>query len=260
MIPSSKWSLHRFFAKHPVIKGYMPPTALYRPTLLGTYLHRYHTVFIKPSREHMGRGIIKVWKTHRGYSFVKQRGQTVSVPTLSRLRQKLQQKIGEKQHIIQKGIPLSKVKGRPFDIRVMMMRNGSGKWQYAGMLAKVAAKNSVVTNVAGGGKVITVQRAIAQSRSVKPERRAKLMRELIKMSYLICDHFNKYKHSSLIGIDWAIDKTGKLVLIEVNFDFPGYGPFADLPTKIYYHRIKRLRSEYLAWRKQRKRKKPALSS
>lgn len=260
LIPSSKWSLHRFFAKHPVIRKYLPPTALYQEPLLDAYLRQYDTVYIKPCSTHMGKGIMKVWKQEGGYALVKERGQTVFAPSLEALKERIGQSAGQSKHIIQKGIPLSEVNGRPYDIRVMMMRNGAGKWQYAGMLAKVAGADSVITNVArGGGYVTTVRHALQQSRAVPPENVKKLIRELIDLSYQVCTHFNKYKHSSQIGIDWAVDKQGNLALIEVNFDFPSHGLFAKLPDKTYYRTIKRLRSQYLALRARRRCKKPASS-
>ncbi|EMT53005.1 hypothetical protein I532_09507 [Brevibacillus borstelensis AK1] len=258
LIPSSKWSLHKFFDRHPVIRGYLPATALYQPALLDSFLQKYDTVYIKPSSTHMGKGIMKVWKTDSGYAWVKERGQTVTASTLGELKPIVNQSVGNSKHIIQKGIPLAEVNGRPFDIRVMMLRNGAGKWQYAGMLAKVAGPDSVITNVArGGGYVTTVPKALRQSQAVKSEQVNTVTRELIRLSHHVCSHFNKYKHSSQIGIDWAVDKKGGLSIIEVNFDFPSHGLFAKLPDKTYYRLIKRLRSQYLARRARLKKRKPA---
>ncbi|MEJ8547547.1 YheC/YheD family protein [Brevibacillus borstelensis] len=258
MIPSSKWSLHKFFDRHPIIRSYLPATSLYQPALLDSFLQKYDTVYIKPSSTHMGKGIMKVWKTDGGYALVKERGQSVTVSTLGELKQLVDQNAGNAKHIIQKGIPLAEVNRRPFDIRVMMLRNGAGKWQYAGMLAKVAGPDSVITNVArGGGYVTTVRQALLQSGAVKPEQASSVIRELVRLSHQVCTHFNKYKHSSQIGIDWAIDKKGTLSVIEVNFDFPSHGLFAKLPDKTYYRTIKRLRSQYLARRARLKKRKPA---
>lgn len=75
MISSSKWSLHKFFSKSPHIRPYLPPTTLYQPASLDSYLDKYDTVYIKPTRTHMGKGIVRVWKTGSGYQFVKERGQ-----------------------------------------------------------------------------------------------------------------------------------------------------------------------------------------
>ena len=54
--------------------------------------------------------------------------------------------------------------GRPFDLRVMVQRHPNAHWQVTGMLAKVAGKGFIVTNIRrSGGKVVTVENAIRHS-------------------------------------------------------------------------------------------------
>ncbi|QRG69095.1 YheC/YheD family protein [Brevibacillus choshinensis] len=258
MISSCKWSLHKFFAKSPHIHPFLPPTSLYQPALLQTYLGKYDTVYIKPTRTHMGKGIIRVQKEGGGYQFVKERGEPVHVSSLGELQQKLEKQCAEKKYIIQKGIDLAELNGRPYDIRVMMMRNGLGKWQYAGMLAKVAGSDSIITNVArGGGYAVTVPHALEKSLSLRPPEIRKIERSLIRLSYQVCSHFNKYRHSAQIGVDFAVNKHGEIVLIEVNYDFPSHGLFAKLKDKTYFRTIKRLHFQY---RSRVKRKKSSLTA
>ncbi len=245
MIPSSKWSLHKFFSRNPVIRKHLPSTAVFEKSSFIEYLNKYKTVFVKPSNKHMGKGILKVWKTDNGYQFVKERGDSVHASTMEELYQSMKQHSDTGRYIIQKGIDLAEVKGRPFDIRVMMMRNGQARWQYAGMLAKVAGPSSVITNVArGGGYVMSVKQALIQSKAIEPNRVRTVIRDMIRLSHLVCRHFNKYKYSSQIGIDFAVDQTGKLSIIEVNFDFPSHGLFAKLKDKTYFRTIKRLAYQY----------------
>nr|WP_246005791.1 YheC/YheD family protein [Brevibacillus gelatini] len=245
LIPSSKWSLHQFFSKSPHIRPYLPPTDLYQPALLEPYLSKYTTVYIKPTRTHMGKGIMRVSKTADGYQFVKERGEPVRAGSLAELKQQLARQCTEKNYIIQKGLDLAELNGRPFDIRVMMMRNGLGKWQYAGMLAKVAGSDSVITNVArGGGYAVTVPYALAKSGAVAPEKIKEVVSRLIRVSHRVCAHFNKYRHSAQIGVDFAIDKAGQLSIIEVNYDFPSHALFAKLKDKTYFRTIKRLHYQY----------------
>ncbi|WP_330897008.1 YheC/YheD family protein [Brevibacillus brevis] len=256
VISSSKWSLHQFFSKSPYIRPYLPPTALYQPASLDSYLAKYSTVYIKPTRTHMGKGIIRVWKTARGdYQFVKERGEPVQANSLADLKQQLAAQCTEKNYVIQKGLDLAEIDARPFDIRVMMMRNGLGKWQYAGMLAKVAGADSIITNVArGGGYAVTVPHALKKSGAVTPDKIKGIVSLLIQVSHRVCAHFNKYRHSAQIGVDFAIDKAGNLSIIEVNYDFPSHGLFAKLKDKTYYHTIKRLHYQYKNRVKRKQRK------
>lgn len=255
MISSSKWSLHQFFSKNAYIRPFLPPTSLYQPALLGTYLAKYSTVYIKPTRTHMGKGILRVWKTEDGYQFVKERGEPIHASSLENLQHKIAKQCGEKNYIIQKGLDLAQIDGRPFDIRVMMMRNGQGRWQYAGMLAKVAGSDSVITNVArGGGYAVTVPHALLKSKAVDASKVKSVVAQLIQISHRVCTHFKKYRHTSQIGVDFAIDKQGNISIIEVNYDFPSHALFAKLKDKTYFRTIKRLHFQYRNRVKAKKKK------
>lgn len=255
MISSSKWSLHKFFSKSPSIRPFLPPTSLYQPTRLGPFLDKYQMVYIKPTKKHMGKGIMRVWKTETGYQFVKERGKSIQADSLGELKQKLDKQCTEKNYIIQKGIHLAQINGRPFDIRVMMMRNGAGRWQYAGMLAKVVGSGSVITNVARGrGYAVTVPHALLKAAAVEPAKIRSVVRQLIQISYRVCSHFNKYRHSSQIGVDFAVDKQGGIYIIEVNYDFPSHALFAKLKDKTQFRNIKRLSYQYRNRVKTKKRK------
>jgi uncharacterized circularly permuted ATP-grasp superfamily protein len=255
MIPSSKWRLHQFFSKDPFIRTFLPPTSLYTRTALETFLSKYGTVYVKPSNKHMGKGIMKAWKTQNGYQVVKERGRPVHASSLAELHQTILQQFEAKRYVIQKGLDVAEIDGRPFDIRVMMMRNGMGRWTYAGMLAKVAGEGSVITNMArGGGYVTTVKRALLRSNVLEPAKIRQMIRNIVTVSHHVCRHFNKYKYSSQIGIDCAVDKNGTLSIIEVNFDFPSHGLFAKLKDKTYYRTIKRLAAQFRSRVKRKKRR------
>jgi hypothetical protein len=196
--------------------------------------------------EHTGKGIIKVWKAPDGFHLVKVRGQPVRFPSIDGAVRHVLRSAAGKPHIVQQTIPLSTLKGRCYDIRVMMMRDAGDIWRYSGMLAKVAGPSSIVTNVLRGrGYATTVRFALDHSDLPKNVNKKRLEQDLIRLSYAICRRFNLYKYTSQIGIDFGIDVRGKLWLIEVNFDFPSHALFARLPDQTMYRLIKRRHAEYL---------------
>ncbi|TXK68122.1 hypothetical protein FU659_34465 [Paenibacillus sp. N3.4] len=66
--------------------------------------------------------------------------------------------------LVQKAIDLASINGRPFSIRLMLMRDGQRRWKYAGMIAKVSGEGSVISNVRrGGGYATTVDEALVKS-------------------------------------------------------------------------------------------------
>lgn len=239
-----KWQLHRFYAKDRIVLRHLPPTSVYTRQTLRRFLNRYGSVYIKPNYEHQGSGIIKAWKTPSGkFTYIKVRGRAVSpLSSADDLYRKLRLR-GRPIHVVQKAIPLARAGRRPFDIRVMMMRH-RGRWTYAGMLAKVAGAGSVITNVRrGGGYVLEVPAALRQAglKGVKEKTAA-----LKSLSYRISRRFDRYKRTRQIGIDYGIDRSGRIWVIEVNFDFPSHALFAKLKDRTMYRRIKAIAG---AWKR-----------
>lgn len=241
-----KWGLHTFYMKDSRIAPLLPETKVYAKASFQDMMNRYESVYVKPNMDHMGKGIIKVWKSKDGYRMLKVKGKSRLFTNLESLTGHVHAAVKGKAHIVQRTIPLAEVKGRRFDIRVMMMRDGHNKWRYTGMIAKVAGPSSIITNVRrGGGYAITVGQALGQSvASGRNDEQKRLKKELISSSYAICERFNSYKYSSQIGIDYGVDVDGKLWLIEVNFDYPSHMLFARLRDKTMYRLIKRRRREY----------------
>ncbi|KIL40074.1 hypothetical protein SD70_16280 [Gordoniibacillus kamchatkensis] len=248
----AKWKLHRFYARNSYIARYLPPTAMLTPNSLQRFMDAYKTVYIKASTVHTGKGIVKVWRTERGYRYVQVKGRASFSPSLQDLYRKLRQANPRRSYIVQKAIDLAEVNGRPFDIRVMMMRDGNRNWQYAGMVAKVAGPGSVVSNVRrGGGYVMTVGSALRQSLRCGPERIERIKKELITLSHAIMRYSEKYPFFSFqCGIDLAVDKNGRIWIIEVNLHNPSHGLFNKLSDKTFFRRIGRL---YWAYRSKHKR-------
>ena len=239
-----KWGLHRFYAKDAEIAKLLPPTVLLNREAFVRYLGQYGSVYIKPNMEHKGKGIIKAWKSGSVYSFVKVKGGVHRFDSADAMYGAIRRLTGGKQHVLQKAIPLAKTGGRPFDIRVMMIRDAEDQWQYCGMLAKVAQGGSIVTNMSRGGSVRPIDEALEQALHWKEEERREFKEKLVASSHRICKRFAGYKYSYQIGIDFAVDTSGKLWLIEVNFDYPSHALFDKLEDKTFFRKIKGTVSEY----------------
>ncbi|MFD0694733.1 YheC/YheD family protein [Paenibacillus sp. GCM10027628] len=238
--------LHQFYMKDDLIRAYLPHTEWLNRNTFTRFIQKYRSVYLKPNMSHMGKGIMKAWKVEGGFRLVKMKGIARQFKGKESLFNAVRQQAASTPYIIQKAIDLAEIKGRPFDIRVMMMRNRYNRWQYVGMLAKVAGKSSVITNVnRGGGYAVEIDKALAASLSLSKLNQKRLIRELVRLSYRICNRFIRYKYSSQIGVDFALDRQGKIWVIEVNFDFPSHELFARLKNKSIYRGIKVIRHSYL---------------
>ncbi|WP_165842372.1 YheC/YheD family protein [Paenibacillus xerothermodurans] len=242
----SKWELHQLYLKHPRLRKLLPPTSLLTRRSLAGYIKDYGTVYIKGNTSHTGSNIIKAWKTEKGYRFVKERGKPVDVYSINDLYDKVKDGRAASSVLVQKAIELGEIDGRPFTIRLMLMRDGSQRWRYAGMIAKVSGKGSVISNVRrGGGYATTVDDALAKSYGYARAQIWSVRRELIRSGFQIISHATRSGYPSYeTGIDLGMDRTGKLWIIEVNLDDPSYKLFDRLSDKKYYHRINALAKAY----------------
>ncbi|MCC2685584.1 MAG: YheC/YheD family protein [Paenibacillaceae bacterium] len=246
-----KGMLHRFYSKDAEIRPFLPPTASFTRESAKHFLRNYGVVYIKSTAVHTGKGVIKAWKAGGGYRFVKVKGKVHSASSTADLHRKIKPN-PKASFIIQKAIDLARIGGRPYDIRVMMMRDGERRWHYAGMLAKVAGKGSIVSNVnRGGGYATTIENALAKSLGYGPKRIRDTMRRLLALSSRIVAYSERYPfYSFQCGIDLAVDKQGRIWIIEVNLHNPSHGLFNRLSDKTFYRKIGRL---YASYRRKNKR-------
>jgi len=233
-----KYWFHRIFQKEPAIKGYLPSTAICTPSSLNTYLKKYSMVYIKPTGGGRGIGVIKAWRKRDQYFFVIEKGEKSSCDSVQKLYKKLKL-ASKKTHIVQQGIKLAKLNGRPFDIRLMMMRNKDGKWSHIGMVAKVAGRKSIITNVARGkGYVTTVDEAMKKSLGLGRNKIASLKKEMIQLAHDCNRVYSKHRYDWQIGYDIAVDKNSKVWLIEANPSNPAH--FLFKKYKETYRKIRKL--------------------
>ncbi|HEY0828839.1 MAG TPA: YheC/YheD family protein [Bacilli bacterium] len=238
-----KLELFKLFHKDPFIRRYLPSTVLCNLLTLKSYLLKYKTVFIKPVNGNKGRGVIKAWKENGKYAYVIERGNPIYCSNTAEMFQKL--RLAKKTHVIQQGITLAKIHGRPFDVRLMMMRDRKKNWKYTGMLAKVAGRRSIITNVARGhGYAETVGTALSQSLGSDKNKIARIKNEIIRLGYRCNRVYDRHCYDWQIGYDIGIDHRGKIWLIEANPRDPSHILFDRLKNKSMYRRIQHMTFVY----------------
>ncbi|TJY42593.1 YheC/YheD family protein [Cohnella pontilimi] len=250
----SKWEIQELYSRHPELRKLLPPMAILTPHSLSKFLHKYKSVYIKGRHEHTGSGIIKAWKTETGYRYVRVKGAPVDVRSIDELYEKVKDGRSARSVLIQKTIDLATMDGRPFSIRVQVMRDRNRVWRYAGMIVKVAGEDSVVTNVRrGGGYAATIEHALARSLGYGPLKTRRVKRKLIDYGYQLVRYAAKKGiRTHEAGLDLGIDRDGNIWVIEANLAYPSYKLFDRLEDKTYYRRVNRLAAEYkLAKRKSR---------
>ncbi|RXT07195.1 YheC/YheD family protein [Ammoniphilus sp. CFH 90114] len=245
----SKWDQFAAMRKDPLLKGMLIPTKKYTFKGFKKGLKRFPIIFLKPEIGGKGNGIIKVARLSSGYliqggttrRFVKKRKKAALY---------IHQELNNKPYIWQKGIELLTVNGRPVDFRVLLLKPDN-QWKTVGIMGKWAKRNKIVTNYSQGGQAISVQDALiglpSSHKSV-----AQIEREMSKWGiHLAKKYFN---YSRMFGLDLALDKKGKLWILEGNTK-PGYKLFRYHKDKQLYPLIQRHVKQILKNRKWLRRKR-----
>ncbi|MFC7442584.1 YheC/YheD family protein [Laceyella putida] len=220
---------HREMLKHPVLRRYLPETHWLTPVSHLQMLRSYSSIFVKPNHGCGGAGIIRVERKRNGYEvrFGQKRKYVSSDSVYSAIRS--HQKPSQ-QYLVQRGLRLAKYRGSIFDIRVYMQKPYS-KWVISGMLARVAAPNRYVTNYHKGGHGESLNKVLSHLFRNNRRKVNHTLNEMANLSSIIAETLNK-RHSGIreLGIDFGIEKSGRLWIIEANTR-PGHKLFNQLPDK-----------------------------
>ncbi|PZD94256.1 YheC/YheD family protein [Paenibacillus sambharensis] len=205
-------SLHRYLPESHLLRNF---------TILKAMCSRYSSVFLKPVRGSLGKGIIKVTKaSSSGYNALHATvGGTRKqhYTSLLKLFASISGKMKTVKYQIQQGLQLIDIQKRPVDFRALVQKNATGKWAVTSIVARVAGGQHFVSNLARGGSLSTVKEAIAKSNvasSAKKDASSRLNRAALDIAVGVDQHIPA--HFGELGIDLAMDVNGRVWLLEVN--------------------------------------------
>lgn len=139
--------------------------------------------------------------------------------------------IQKQDYLYQTYIPLLKVNERPFDVRIVMQKYELNKWKCSGIECRVAGENEELTNIARGGKAMTLEDAIYESG--KNLSFPKINKEILLVCHKFCELMDKKgEHYAEFGLDIALDEKGYPWLLEANI-FPSFKGFREMDYEMY---------------------------
>ncbi|EGK10352.1 YheC/YheD family protein [Kroppenstedtia eburnea] len=231
---ASKGMKHVVMWQHPHLRSCLPETVWYSEENIKKMLRQSPSVFVKPDKGGGGSGIIRIRKlAHRFEICFRKNCRMVEEGNLGRTVGKLLSP--SRRYILQEGVELATIEGRPFDIRILLQKPGN-RWVLSGMVAKVAARGRFVTNHCKGGQPMEMKKALQamDGEGIFPE---KIMRELAKISYLTADVLERrFPGLKELGIDVGLDGVGKPWIFEVNTR-PYFRMFSKIENPSLYRRI-----------------------
>ncbi|RTE09263.1 YheC/YheD family protein [Paenibacillus whitsoniae] len=205
-------SLHRYLPESHLFKNY---------TMLRSMASRHPVLFLKPITGSLGKGIIRIRReagdvfTAHSTTLSGVRRQTF--PSLSAAFQAIAGKLRAQRYQIQQGLNLITAEGNPIDFRALVQRGATGQWEITSIVGRIAGSQHFVSNLARGGSLSTVPTALAKA-GFSPENRSAIKKRLRKAALDIAKGVETQiqSHFGELGIDLAVDTSGRVWLLEVN--------------------------------------------
>jgi hypothetical protein len=213
-----KWTLYERLSKYPEIQQYLPETLRFKTfDDIKSMMEKHNVIYIKSFYGSRGREVMSINKTKKMFilKYYEDGLKKIVTDNFEQLENKINRFMAEKPRIIQKGIDLSAYKGRKFDLRVLICKDGSGQWKDIYNQANLAKKGASITTI---GKNIRnykhVYRYLRRKRRGVELPADKIIR---RNTMMIASYIDKeFGSHGELGMDMAVDRKGKIWFIEAN--------------------------------------------
>ncbi|WP_307720019.1 YheC/YheD family protein [Paenibacillus koleovorans] len=210
---ASKWVKTSVLRQDARIAKHIPDTRIFSAGDLSAMLNAYGKVVVKPVVGTGGVGVIMIDKSGDGYlmrhksrhrRFAKFEGLVAALKRIKRRR----------RYLIQRGISLATIGGRPIDYRVKMVKQRKS-WKTTAMVGRLARPGLFVTNLCRGGTLLPSSVGISRSLPSSSVRAKKQeMRQLTRLC--IASLERAFPNVGQLGFDYGIDRSGMIWIFEVN--------------------------------------------
>lgn len=212
----NKWTIQQHLLASDQLAHHLLPTKPMRSVNDAiAFCRQYGTIMIKPINGKGGKGIIKLscsdnsWKLQRN-------GKAVLTGSERSIGAILRRAAGGNGYLLQRWIDIRNPDGHVFDIRALVQKNGSGEWQTSGMAVRVGPPSSITSNISGGGRAYETKKYL--QKLFEKDKVDELINKLCELSQHIPSHLESDygKRFTEFGLDFAIDRSGELWLLEAN--------------------------------------------
>lgn len=222
----SKWEFYEELSQVDEVAAHLPETRLLQgPTDLAAMLARHPVLFVKEAVSLRAWGVVRVSRTAAGIEVCRSRGECETAPDLSGAMAAIDRlvQVRKRCRLVQRGIPVTGLHGRPLDFRVLMVRDGPDGWTCPAIFAKIATGSNLPFTDA-----LTPERAaqvgLEQHHGMSPGQAAECMEAMSDLCRRAADALGRRYHPlGILGFDLAVEaSTHRLWLLEAN-SVPGWG-------------------------------------
>lgn len=223
-----KWDVQRLLAsdRNGRFNRFLPQTELLRSMrTLADWLREHGEAVLKPVGGSQGRGVLHVRRTAgpggSAPAFTV-RGRDARNRAISRgfadgaaLAAFLRRLIGRRSYLVQRYLALHTREGDAYDVRALVQKNGTGRWQLTGLAVRQGQGGSLTSNLHGGGTACAAEPMLA--REFGRARADAILADLRQLANLLPEALES-RHGRLaeLGIDFGVDTGGHIWMLEVN--------------------------------------------
>ncbi|MTH54616.1 YheC/YheD family protein [Bacillus mangrovi] len=153
-----KWAVYQAIKQDPTLSFYLPSTLLLASAKeIFPLLFRERQCMLKPVRGSQGRGIIALSLSGKTIEAVYHSGvhkKTKVFPAIEEFEEWMDQFLEQSRdaYLMQPLLTLTDRARYPFDIRILLQKDGDGKWQERGRGIRKGYQGSYISNLGSGGE------------------------------------------------------------------------------------------------------------
>jgi hypothetical protein len=221
---NNKWNVTQLLMADEQVSRWIPRTVAYSAGNLRNMLSQYPCVYIKPGNGTGGRSIMKVTRRDKGFGLIgrdsKREKKSLHVQTEASLiswfhKWVKEQRIRKGTFMIQQGLNLELLPNRITDVRLLIQKDGEGKWGITGLGVRIGALHSAASNLHADGKAALFAEFMRERFGA--EKTEEIFQECCKLAHAAVETLDKrYERMMEYGLDIGVDVDGRVWLIEVN--------------------------------------------
>jgi hypothetical protein len=183
-------------------------------------IDKYPAVYLKACLGSNGRSVMRVRKAGDSsfeYDHFRLRLVRKRTDDLYHVLEAADRYMRNKAYIIQQGIDVLTYEGNKVDVRVLVQKDGYGKWRITNMPVRIAVDDCPVTSTKSGSNVYRFDEAFLNILELDPEQVKCIKKNIYKLISTTVNTIEKeYGYFGELGIDVAIDKNYGVWFLESN--------------------------------------------